>query len=79
MPDPHPPASRTRWDEIAPEAIALSVTWWHGEADRNVPMPAARRFLTRLPNARLIEFREAGHLETYRRHEEILDEPLDRR
>jgi len=71
-------ALRSRWDEITPEAITLSVTWWHGEADRNVPMAAVRRFFARLPNARLIEFREAGHLEAYRRHEEILDELLAR-
>jgi pimeloyl-ACP methyl ester carboxylesterase len=71
-------ALRTRWDEITPETNTIDITWWHGEADRNVPMTAARRFLARLPNARLVEFREAGHLEAYRRHAEILDELLAR-
>jgi pimeloyl-ACP methyl ester carboxylesterase len=71
-------ALRRRWDEITPEAITISLTWWHGLADRNVPLSAARRLLTQIPNARLIELRDAGHLEAYHRHEEILDELLAR-
>jgi pimeloyl-ACP methyl ester carboxylesterase len=71
-------ALRTRWDQITPEAITISLTWWHGLADRNVPMSAARRLLTQIPNARLVELRDAGHLEAYHRHEEILDELLAR-
>jgi pimeloyl-ACP methyl ester carboxylesterase len=71
-------ALRRRWNEITPAAITMSLTWWHGLADRNVPMSAARRLLTQVPNARLVELRDAGHLEAYHRHEEILDELLAR-
>jgi pimeloyl-ACP methyl ester carboxylesterase len=71
-------ALRKRWDQITPESIAINLTWWHGLADRNVPMSAARRLLTQIPNARLVEFGDAGHPEAYHRHEEILDELLAR-
>jgi hypothetical protein len=43
-----------------------------------MPISAARRLVTRFPHARLVEFRESGHLEGYRRHEEILDVLLSR-
>jgi pimeloyl-ACP methyl ester carboxylesterase len=71
-------ALRTRWDEIRAEAITISLTWWHGSSDRNVPMSAARRFIRRFPNGRLVDFGDAGHLEAFHRHEEILDELLAR-
>jgi pimeloyl-ACP methyl ester carboxylesterase len=71
-------ALRTRWDEITPEAITISLTWWHGSSDRNVPMSAVTRFIQRFPDMRLVDFGEAGHLEAYHRHEEILDELLAR-
>jgi len=71
-------ALRTRWDEIRAEAITISLTWWHGSSDRNMPMSAARRFITRFPNGRLVDFGDAGHLEAFHRHEEILDELLAR-
>jgi pimeloyl-ACP methyl ester carboxylesterase len=71
-------ALRTRWDEITPEAITISLTWWHGSSDRNVPMSAVMRFIQRFPDMRLVPFGEAGHLEPYHRHEEILDELLAR-
>jgi len=71
-------ALRTRWDEITPEAITISLTWWHGASDRNVPMSAVTRFIQRFPDLRLIDLGEAGHLEAYHRHEEILDELLAR-
>jgi pimeloyl-ACP methyl ester carboxylesterase len=71
-------ALRTRWDEITPEPITTSLTWWHGSSDRNVPMSAARRFIRRFPNGRLVDFGDAGHLEAFHRHEEILDELLAR-
>ena len=71
-------ALRTRWDEITPEAITINLTWWHGSSDRNVPMSAVTRFIQRFPDMRLVDFGEAGHLEAYHRHEEILDELLAR-
>lgn len=66
------------WDDIHPEVISTSITWWHSDADRNAPMSAARRLVSRLPNATLREWQGAGHLEAYRREPEILDELLGR-
>jgi pimeloyl-ACP methyl ester carboxylesterase len=70
-------AGRQRWDEIVPEAVTADVTWWHAEDDRNVSFSAARRFVSRLPRARL-RLLASGHLEAYHRHAEILDELLAR-
>jgi pimeloyl-ACP methyl ester carboxylesterase len=66
------------WPDVDIEAVTSSVTWWHGESDRNGPLSAARRLVDRLPNARLIVWEGAGHLTGYRREPEILDELLAR-
>lgn len=66
------------WDDIHPEAIETSITWWHSDADRNAPLSAARRLVDRLPNGRLHVWTGVGHLEGYRREPEILDELLGR-
>jgi pimeloyl-ACP methyl ester carboxylesterase len=66
------------WDDIDLAAVTTSVTWWHGDADRNCPLSAARRLVDALPNARLIVQPGGGHLGNYRREGEILDELLAR-
>ena len=66
------------WSDIHPERITTSVTWWHSDADRNCPISAAERLVGRLPNARLHVWHDAGHLESYLREGEILDELLAR-
>ena len=67
------------WDDVDVAAVRTSVTWWHAPADANAPLPAARRLVGDLPNARLITFSEnEGHLAGYHRQGEILDELLAR-
>lgn len=66
------------WPDVDIEAVTNSVTWWHGDADRNCPLSAAQRLVARLPNARLVVWEGAGHLTGYRREPEILDELLAR-
>ena len=67
-----------RWDEIDPEQIVTSVTWWHANEDRNCPISAARRLVERMPNASFRIWTSAGHLEAYVREPDILDELLTR-
>ena len=67
------------WDDVDLSAVQTSVTWWHAPKDANAPLPAARRVVGDLPNARLITFSEnEGHLAGYHRQGEILDELLAR-
>lgn len=66
------------WPDVDMEAVTSSVTWWHGDGDRNCPLSAAQRLVARLPNARLVVWEGAGHLTGYRREPEILDELLAR-
>ena len=66
------------WDEIHLESIPTSITWWHSDADRNCPVSAARRLVARLPNATFELWEGAGHLESYVREPEVLDQLLAR-
>ena len=66
------------WPDVDPTAVTSSVTWWHGDADRNCPFSAARRLVGRLPDARLIVSTESGHLVADGGEGEILDELLAR-
>jgi pimeloyl-ACP methyl ester carboxylesterase len=65
------------WD-FDPSDVGCSVTWWHGEHDANAPIAAVRRLLAEMPGVDLRVWTEAGHLEAYRRHDEILAELLAR-
>lgn len=65
------------WD-FDPAEVRASVVWWHGERDANSPVTAVRRLVARLPNVDLRLWSDAGHLETYHRHDEILAELLSR-
>lgn len=67
-----------RYGEIDLGAVRTSITWWHGAGDRNVPLSAARRAVSRLPAATLIEWEAEGHLAAYHREGELLDELLRR-
>lgn len=66
------------WSDIDLTRVRTSVTWWHGDHDRNVPLSAVKRLLEHVPQARLIVWTEAGHLMPYRLEGEILDELLAR-
>jgi len=65
------------WD-FDPADVRCSVTWWHGEHDANVPIAAVHRLLEQLPEVDFRVWGEGGHLEPYRRHDEILGELLAR-
>jgi pimeloyl-ACP methyl ester carboxylesterase len=65
------------WD-FEPAEVQCSVTWWHGEHDANAPIAAVRRLLAQIPQVDLRVWTEAGHLEAYHRHDEILAELLAR-
>ncbi len=60
------------------DAVQADVTWWHSDGDRNAPLSAARRLVALLPHARLHVWQDAGHLTTYLREPEVLDELLAR-
>jgi pimeloyl-ACP methyl ester carboxylesterase len=58
--------------------VRCSVTWWHGENDANAPIAPVRRLLERMHGVDLEVWTDAGHLEPYRRYEEIFGELLAR-
>jgi pimeloyl-ACP methyl ester carboxylesterase len=58
--------------------VRCSVTWWHGEHDANAPISAVRRLLSRMDGVDLRVWDDSGHLEPFRRHDEILAELLSR-
>jgi pimeloyl-ACP methyl ester carboxylesterase len=63
--------------DFDPADVGCSVVWWHGEHDANAPLSAVHRVSDRIPNVDLRTW-DAGHLESYRRHDEILAELLAR-
>jgi pimeloyl-ACP methyl ester carboxylesterase len=65
------------WD-FDPTEVRSSVVWWHGEHDANAPISAVRRLLSRMDGVDLRAWGDSGHLEPFRRHDEILGELLSR-
>ena len=65
------------WD-FDPAQVRCSVTWWHGEHDANAPIAAVRRLLADMSGVDLRVWADAGHLEPYLRHDEIIEELLAR-
>jgi len=65
------------WD-FDPADVGCSLTWWHGAHDANAPIAATRRLLSRMGPVELRVWEDAGHLEAYHRHDEILSELLAR-
>lgn len=66
------------WDDIDLNAIEASVTWWHGEGDRNCPASAAARLVEQIPGASLHLWKNAGHYAFHQKEAEMLDELLTR-
>jgi pimeloyl-ACP methyl ester carboxylesterase len=66
------------WTDFAPADVATSVTWYHAAGDANCPLTAAQRLVDQLPDARLVEWADGGHLTGYHKEAEILDELLAR-
>ena len=65
------------WD-FDPADVRCSVTWWHGENDANSPIVAVRRLVSSLNDVDLRVWDDSGHLEPFRRHDEIIAELLSR-
>jgi pimeloyl-ACP methyl ester carboxylesterase len=65
------------WD-FDPAEVRCSVTWWHGEHDANSPISAVQRLLDGMTKVDLRLWSDAGHLEAYRKHDQILSELLSR-
>jgi pimeloyl-ACP methyl ester carboxylesterase len=63
----------SRWDEseVPPHHVRGHVVWWHGRHDANAPLQAVERYTARMPSVEL-RIWDAGHLEPYRREEEVL-------
>jgi pimeloyl-ACP methyl ester carboxylesterase len=65
------------WD-FAVEDISLPVVWWHGRHDANAPLPAVERLIPRMPSVQLRLWESKGHLESFRRERELLQDLLSR-
>lgn len=70
-------AMRKDWD-FDPGHIVASVTWWHGDDDKNVPLTAARRAAARVPHAELRVWHNEGHMAPVTHEREIMEELLSR-
>lgn len=60
------------------QSIAASVTWWHGDDDKNAPISAARRAVELLRHVDLRVWHEAGHFAALTNEREIVRELLSR-
>jgi pimeloyl-ACP methyl ester carboxylesterase len=70
-------AMKGDWD-FDPADIRCSVTWWHGDDDRNAPLSAARRAAARVPQVDLRVWHGEGHLASIVHNREIMEELLTR-
>jgi pimeloyl-ACP methyl ester carboxylesterase len=67
------------WGDVDLAAVRTSLTWWHAGSDANAPLSAAQRLLERIPQAQLRLFGDdEGHMASFHREAEILDELLAR-
>jgi pimeloyl-ACP methyl ester carboxylesterase len=65
------------WD-FEPGNIKASVTWWHSDDDKNVPLSAARRGAARLRQLDLRLWHNEGHFAAVVHDKEIVQELLGR-
>ena len=70
-------AMHGEWD-FEPSTIKTSVTWWHGDDDKNAPLSAARRVIARLPKVDLRIWHDEGHFASLIHDREIVSELLSR-
>ena len=65
------------WDfELAD--VQGSVTWWHGDDDKNAPLSAARRATSKLRNVDLRTWHNEGHFVSLTHDSEIVSELVSR-
>ena len=65
------------WD-FDPSKIATSLTWWHGDDDKNVPLSAARRVAGQIAQAKLNVWHAEGHFASLLHEREIVEDLLRR-
>lgn len=70
-------AMHGEWD-FDPSVIQTSVTWFHGDDDKNAPLSAARRVVAKLKNVDLHVWHDEGHFVSVTHEKEILQELLSR-
>jgi pimeloyl-ACP methyl ester carboxylesterase len=70
-------AFHREWD-FDPSTIQATVTWWHGDDDKNAPLSAARRVATRIPRCDLHVWHDEGHFASLVHETAIVEELLSR-
>lgn len=65
------------WD-FDPGDVQASVTWWHGDDDKNAPLSAARRVVAELRSVDLRVWHHEGHFVSLTHDREIVEELLSR-
>ena len=70
-------AMHGQWD-FDPSKVQSSVTWWHGDDDKNAPLSAARRVVAHLPKVDLRVWHDEGHFVSLTHEKEIIEELLAR-
>jgi pimeloyl-ACP methyl ester carboxylesterase len=70
-------AMHRKWD-FDPSEVETSVTWWHGDDDKNAPISAARRVVAELQRVDLRVWHHEGHFASLTHDKEIVQELLSR-
>jgi len=65
------------WD-FSPGDVNASVTWWHGDDDKNAPLSAARRVVAQLPKVDLHVWHDEGHFASLTHDREIVSDLVSR-
>jgi pimeloyl-ACP methyl ester carboxylesterase len=65
------------WD-FDPGRIRSTVTWWHGDNDKNAPLSAAKRAAARLKSVDMRVWHNEGHFASLTHEAEIVRELLSR-
>jgi pimeloyl-ACP methyl ester carboxylesterase len=71
-------AFRQPWD-FDPGHVRASVTWWHGDDDKNAPLSAAKRVIERIGEVQLHVWHHEGHFVSITHDEQIVRELISRR
>ena len=70
-------AMHGEWD-FDPSVIETTVTWFHGDDDKNAPLSAARRVVAKLKKVDLRVWHNEGHFVSVTHEKEILEELVAR-
>ncbi len=70
-------AFHRKWD-FDPSGVRSTLTWWHGDDDKNAPLSAARRVVGSIRGAELRVWHDEGHFASLVHEREIVQELLGR-